>query len=223
MNNFLYDIREVCTDIMSKSCPSTTFRRMVNLTKREFRRHNIDIVIKTKLIATLELNEFYINAFYDQESDELNECAIEVIVYHNIKCDVVFEHYQAGQFLVHVYDAVVHELRHKEQAHSRNFINNPHIVDESKISSYLSDPDEIDAYAISIAIELTRNLGIERSLEYLHRASRLAHIRPKGLFASATLFHYFRVFGSQSNPVLKKLVKKVFLNLLELDSRAVFY
>ena len=183
----------------------------------------LDIAIKTKKIAGLEVNEFYINAFYDLDADKNNECSIEVIIYHDIDTDMFFEHSQVGQFLVQLYDAVVHELHHQEQARKRKYHINPYIVDLDSDTSYLSDPDEIDAYALSIAIELIRNLGRTRSIQYLHRASRLANVRPKGLYASPNLFFYFKTFRTVDNSVIRKLIKKVFLNLETLDKSAIFY
>ena len=221
MNSNLYVVRGICTSIMSKAHTGCKFRSLLATIRKHFK--SLDIAIKTKKIAGLELNEFYINAFYDLDADKSNECSIEVIIYHDIDTDMFFEHSQVGQFLVQLYDAVVHELRHQEQARRRKYHPNPYIVDLECDTSYLSDPDEIDAYALSIAIELIRNLGRTRSIQYLHRASRLANVRPKGLYASPNLFFYFKTFGTVEHPVIRKLIKKVFLNLETLDKSAVFY
>jgi len=140
---------------------------------------------------------------------------------HNIDKDAEFEHAQTGQFVVQVFDAVVHELRHQQQGRTRKFLLLPGPKDGTEF--YLSDPDEIDAYAVSVAVELIRNLGRQRSIQYLHRASRLSKIRPKGLYASPTLLAYFDTFGDIGHPVIKKLLKKVFLNLEMIDKTAVFY
>jgi hypothetical protein len=206
---------------MTGTDTGSKFKNLLAKIRRNFK--HLDLEIKTKNLKDLELNEFYINAFYDLEADKNNECSIEVIVYHNIDADVFFEHSQVGQFVVQLYDAVVHELRHQEQARKRKYCPNPYVVDIDSNASYLSDPDEIDAYGLSIAIELIRNLGRSRSIQYLRRASRLANIRPKGFYASPTLFVYFKEFGNTNNSVVRKLIKKVFLNLETLDKNAVFY
>ncbi len=221
MNTSLYMVRSICTRIMSDACTGSKFKSLLAKIRRNFK--HLDLVIKTKRIKEVDLNEFYINAFYDHDADQHDECSIEVIVYHNIDTEIFFEHSQVGQFIVQLYDAVVHELRHQEQARKRKYHPNPYLVDLDCNSSYLSDPDEIDAYALSIAIELIRNLGRSRSIQYLHRASRLANIRPKGLYASPTLFTYFKEFGGIEHPVIRKLIKKVFLNLETLDKNAIFY
>lgn len=206
---------------MTEAHTGSKFRSLLAKIRKHFQI--IDLEIHTKRIKSLEVNEFYINAFYDSIADQQNECPIEVIVYHNINADEFFEHSQVGQFLVQLYDAIVHELRHQDQGRKRNYLPNPYVVDDNSTESYLSDPDEVDAYALSISIELIRNLGRTRSIQYLHRASRLAHVRPKGLYASPNLFAYFETFGSINHPVVRKLIKKVVLNLETLDKSAIFY
>jgi len=221
VNTNLHAVRSICTSIMTEAHTGSKFRSLLVKIRKHFK--SLDLVIHTKRIKDLEVNEFYINAFYDSIADHENECPIEVIVYHNIDLDEFFEHSQVGQFLVQLYDAVVHELKHQEQGRARNYLPNPYIVDLESTASYLSDPDEIDAYALSIAIELIRNLGRTRSIQYLHRASRLANVRPKGLYASPNLFAYFKTFEHLDHPVIRKLLKKVFLNLETVDKMAVFY
>jgi hypothetical protein len=173
-------------------------------------------------MKNLDDNEFYVNGYYDTEDDGEGLCSIEVYILHNLDQDATFEHAQAGQFVAQIYDAVVHELRHQYQGRRRNYMYIEHSSDND-MQAYLGDPDEIDAYALSISIELIRNLGRTRSIKYLHRASRLAKIRPKGLYASPNLFAYFDTFGDINHPVLQKLIKKVFLNLEMIDKNAVFY
>ena len=219
----LIDVRKVCTGVMTTACPQLEFGQLVRKIRKAFKRHHIDLEIHSKLVPKLLLNEFYVNAYYCQVDDKNNECAIELVVYHNIKSDTIFAAEQIGQFLVQIYDAVVHEFRHRYQGRRRNFKCVHRDVDTNKTMSYLSDPDEVDAYALSISIELIRHLGKARSVQYLHRASRLAKIRPKGLYASVTLFHYFRLFDDEYSPVIRKLIKKVYLHLLTLDETAIFY
>ena len=204
---------------MTKCEDGGKFKTILSRVKKGF--VGLDLKICTKRIKDLEPNEFYVNAYYDTADDEEGLCPIEVVVLHNIDPDADFAHAQAGQFVAQVYDAVVHELRHQYQGRKRNYLMLSDPGDDSVY--YLSDPDEIDAYALSIAIELIRNLGRTRSIQYLHRASQLAKIRPKGLYASPNLFAYFDTVGDISHPVIKKLMKKVFLNLESIDKTAVFY
>jgi len=223
VNENLYKVRKTCTDIIERTSHGSSFRSLLANIRKCFRKHDLDIELSTRRLNSLEGNEFYVNAYYDAEADQNHECAFEVIVYHNIDKESIFEFDQVSQFVVQIYDAVVHEFKHQEQSRSRNFKPNPYLVEDHNTKSYLADPDEIDAYALSIAIELIRNLGKSRAIQYLHRATRLAKIRPKGLFASPNLFFYFEKFDSEYSPVLRKLIKKVYLNLETLDNNAILY
>ena len=205
---------------MAKTENGGKFKNLIAHIRKGFR--SLDLKIRTKRINELEPNEFYVNAYYDADDDANGFCPIEVVILHNIDADNYFEHSQAGQLVVHLYDAIVHELRHQYQSRCRNYLALTHGSTDD-VQAYLSDPDEVDAYALSISIELIRNLGRTRSIQYLHRASRLALIRPKGLYASPNLFAYFEVFKRTDHPVIQKLIKKVFLNLEALDKTAVFY
>lgn len=205
---------------MAKTENGGKFKNLIAHIRKGF--SSLDLKIKTKRINELEPNEFYVNAYYDAEDDSIGFCPIEVVILHNIEPNNHFEHSQTGQLIVHLYDAIVHELRHQHQSRCRNYLSLSHSTTDN-IIEYLSDPDEIDAYALSISIELIRNLGRSRSIQYLHRASRLANIRPKGLYASPNLFAYFEAFKQIEHPVIRKLIKKVFLNLEALDKSAVFY
>jgi hypothetical protein len=207
---------------MSKVRHGSSLRSILSKIRKEFKRKNLDIKLTSRRETNLEPNEFYVNAYYDVEEDRNHECAIEVFVHHNIE-DAEFKFEQASQLLVQIYDAVVHEFKHQEQGRKRRYRPNTYLLDESSNKSYLGDPDEIDAYALSIAIELIRNLGRTRSIQYLHRASQLAQIRPKGLYASPNLLSYFGEFQSIDHPVIRKLIKKVYLNLIDIDKSAVFY
>jgi len=205
---------------MAKTEHGGKFKNLIAHIRKGF--SSLDLKIKTKRINDLEPNEFYVNAYYDAEDDANGFCPIEVVILHNIYPDNYFEHSQTGQLVVHLYDAIVHELRHQYQSRCRNYLALTHGSTDD-VQVYLSDPDEVDAYALSIAIELIRNLGRTRSIQYLHRASRLALIRPKGLYASPNLFAYFEAFKHTDHPVVQKLIKKVFLNLESLDKNAIFY
>jgi hypothetical protein len=204
---------------MTKCEGGGKFKTILARVKKSF--EVLDLKIRTKRMKDLDDNEFYVNAYYDTADDGEGLCPIEVVILHNIDQDANFAHAQAGQLVVQVYDAVVHELRHQYQGRRRNYLSLTAPNEDSVY--YLSDPDEIDAYALSIAIELIRNLGRPRSIQYLHRASQLAKIRPKGLYASPNLFAYFDTFGDIDHPVIRKLIKKVFLNLEMVDKTAVFY
>lgn len=222
VNSILYTTREICVQVMSKAKHGSSLRSILAKTRKEFKHHNFNIKLVSKRESHLETNEFYVNAYYDVDEDQNRNCAIEVIVHHNIE-DAEFKFDQASQLMVQIYDAVVHEFKHQAQGRKRKYKPSGYQLDDSSNKSYLKDPDEIDAYALSIAIELIRNLGRTRSIQYLHRASQLAQIRPRGLYASPNLLSYFAEFEDTSNPIIRKLIKKVYLNLVAIDKSAIFY
>lgn len=223
VNPMLYSVRKVCTTVMANIVTDISYRSLLARIRKVFRKNGFDIEIKSKKHDKVSLNEFYVNAYYDYEADDNNDCAIEIIVYHNIEIDSIFARAHISQFICQIYDAVIHELKHQMQSQSRKYKPNPYLVNKSSTMSYLGDPDEIDAYALSIAIELIRALGKTRATQYLHRASRLARIRPKGMFASSALYAYYETFGDDTNIIIKKLIKKVYLHLQSLDKSAIFY
>lgn len=221
MNSILYATREICVQVMSRVKHGSSLRSILSKTRKEFKNRNIDIKLTSKRESELDENGFFVNAYYDVDEDLNRNCAIEVFVHHNIS-DNEFKFEQASQLMVQIYDAVVHEFKHQAQGRKRKFRQGMFLDDDSN-KSYLGDPDEIDAYALSIAIELIRNLGRTRSIQYLHRASQLAQIRPKGLYASPNLLSYFAEFNDIDHPVIRKLIKKVYLNLIAIDKAAIFY
>jgi hypothetical protein len=191
------------------------------LLRREFREQNFDLKLKSDRVKKLLPEEFYVNAYYDAEEDQNNETPIEVIVHHNFDKLVVWDRKQISELLVQIFDAVVHEYKHQRQSSKRKYIVYQQ-SDTSPYNLYLADPDELDAYAISIAIELCRSLGKFRALRYMTTFNRLGKLKFHGKFVSPCLAAYFGQFESVNHPVLKKLAKKIYVRLQKIDTDAIF-
>jgi hypothetical protein len=95
------------------------------------------------------------------------------------------------------------------QARARNFLYVEHQarrniqIDENLV--YLSDPDEIDAYAYNIATELH---------EHPTPLSRITNPAAVSVNDSINLWAYIQALSKDlKNPVVKKLLKKVYKNL----------
>ena len=86
---------------------------------------------------------------------------------------------------------------------------------------YLTDPDEIDAYAFSIAIELCRALGKFRALRYMSRISTLARFKLNGRFVSPNLNAYVSHFDA-NDPILRSIIKKVYVRTQKIDTDFIF-
>ena len=221
MNNILEQVNSVCTVIRNSIKYPTTFKLLLSKTRKVFKIKNFDLKIKTKRQPFLNHEEFYVNAFYDADDDKHNETPIEVLVYHNFDKNEIWDQKQTSDLLVQIFDAVVHEYRHQRQSRSRKYLTfSQH--PQTPYREYLLDPDELDAYALSIAIELCRNLGKFRALRYMQRLSYLSKFKIQNKFVSPNLNAYVQHFGGVEHPVIKRLSKKVYVRLKKIDTDYVF-
>lgn len=215
MNSILEAVCQVCNVIRRQHKNGTSFQLLLKNLRREFRKQNFELKIKTMRHKTLDKEEFYVNAYYDPEDDQNQEIPIEVVIHHNFEHTAIWDVKQITELLIQVFDAVVHEFKHQRQSRKR----------DCKIYwgnySYLDDPDEIDAYSLSIAIELCRTLGKYRALKYMHRFSSLGRMKLHHNFVSPNLNEYMNSFDSSSR-VLKTIAKKVYVRIQKLDMDNVF-
>jgi hypothetical protein len=219
MNSILERVNTVCHSVRDTNLDPISFKKLVGQTRRMFKEHDLDLTIKTKKENTLDTSEFYVMAYYDAEDDFNNETPIEVIVHHRFADTDKFSSNQITDFLIQIYDAVVHEFRHRQQSVKRNYQTySDH--DQSPYRQYLKDPDELDAYAFSIAIELTRTIGIYRAKRNLGKMRVLAKMRHGSNLVSVNLHAYVSHFGVTK--LTRRLAKKIYKHLDSVDSRHVF-
>lgn len=221
MNSIMEIVCLVCNRVNAKSKLGISFQQLLTLLRREFREYNCNLKIKSDRDKKLNSEEFYVNAYYDAEDDYNNETPIEVIVHHNFNKSLLWDQQQVTEFLIQIFDATVHEYKHQRQSIKRKH----HVYAEnvkSPYKEYLAEDDELDAYALSIAIELCRTLGKFRALRLMSKASALARLKFNGRYVSPNLAAYFGQFGDIHNPLLKKLTKKVYVRLQKIDTDAVF-
>lgn len=219
MNLILERVNSVCKNVRQISNIPITFKKLISTTRKEFKKYDVDLVLKVKKDNNLETDAFYVAAFYDPIDDFNNETPIEVLVYHNFSLKDCFHEYQITEILVQIYDAVVHELKHQQQSRSRHYETYSDHAQEP-FNKYLADPDELDAYALSIAIELLRVMPLHRANRYMTRMSVLSKIKHSTLLVSPNLRAYVQHFNN--NPLLKKLAKKVYKHLNSLDNDQIF-
>lgn len=219
MNSVIENINKVCQAVRLQSYNPLSFKQLVFKTRISFKKYEFDIAIKTKKDKNLSYDEFYVNAYYDPEEDKQNETPIEVIIHHNFSNNEQFNQEHITEFLVEIFDAVVHEYKHRQQSIKRHYVQYIDPI-ESPFEDYLSDSDELDAYALSIAIELTRTIGAQRAKRNLARISVLSKMRQGARYISPNLRAYIAHFGLSS--VTKKLAKKVYKHLNTLDKGQLF-
>lgn len=216
MNSIMETVCGVCTRVRNNSKQGISFQNLLTKLRKEFRDQGFDLKIKSQRNNKLNHEEFYVNAYYDPEDDQNREVPIEVIVHHNFEKDTVWDRKHITDFLIQIFDATVHEFKHQRQSRKRKYESFWHH------NSYLDDPDEIDAYSLSIAIELCRSLGKYRALRYLHRISTLAKLKFNDHYVSPNLSAYVNQFTDLDDPVLKRLAKRVYIRLQKVDTDCIF-
>jgi hypothetical protein len=219
MKSVLERVNYVCKTVRNKNTECYSFKKLIGAVRKEFREQDLDIKFITKKDKTLEVSQFYVMAYYDSEDDFNQETAIEVHVYHFFQDKDRFDNNNKAEFLIQIFDAVVHEYRHQHQSRRRGYENfSPH--ETEPYETYLSDSDEVDAYAFSIAIELLRSMPVERAKRYLTKITTLSKMKMHGSLVSPSLNSYVHYF--QKKPLIKRIAKKIYKNLDEIDSRDIF-
>lgn len=223
MNSIMETVYTVCTKVQSNSSHDVTFLELLRLLRKEFKIHEIDLKIRSKKDKTLDQAEFYVHAYYDSFDDQQLETPIEVVVNNNFDKDQNWDQQQVREFLTQAYDAVVHEKKHQRQSRKRNYEQfwNHHDAGYH-YREYLQDPDEIDAYSLSIAIELCRTLGKHRALRYMPKITTLARMKVNGQYVSPTLNAYVSHFDRPISIILRRLAKKIYVRLKKIDTDYIF-
>lgn len=216
-------VGSVCNIVRNDNKHGTSFQKLLTSLRREFRKQNFELKVISERDKYLASEEFYVNAYYDAENDLNNENPIEVIVHHNFNKLSVWDKSHISDFLVQIFDATVHELKHQRQSRKRHHgVFWDHHDAGYQYKQYLQDPDEIDAYSLSIAIELCRVLGKFRALRYMPKFTTLARLKVQSKFVSPNLNAYVAHFNNLDNLLLKKLAKKVYIRLQKIDTDVIF-
>lgn len=213
----------ICNQVRHKTKKDASFPKLLVELRRGFRNAGLDLKVKSQSKKFLAPEEFYVNAYYDPEDDSNKETPIEVIIYHNFDKDVIWSKQQITELLVQVFDATVHEYKHQRQSRKRNYKEFWERADaEHEFHEYLKDPDELDAYAFSIAIELCRTVGKFRALRYMPKFTTLARLKVKEEYVSPNLNAYVSHFEKPISPLLRRLAKKVYVRLQKIDTDVIF-
>lgn len=156
-------------------------------------------------------NSLIVSGEYDYESDEDGKVPINLVfITHTVDRVLLWDDDDLKFISKQIADTLIHELVHMKQTRDRNF--EPIIVadnlsnDENEVNRlYLSQTDEVDAYAYNIASELTDEDNTENFNKYLNCPS----LTP--MDASINLWNYMQVFEKNlNNQTLKRLMKKVY-------------
>ena len=223
MNSIMETVCLICTKVRHKTKQDTSFPKLLVELRRAFRQAGLDLKIKSQVKKFLATEEFYVNAYYDPEDDQNRETPIEVIIYHNFDKDVIWSPQQITDLLVQIFDATIHEYKHQRQSRKRGHKEFRERVNaENEFHEYLQDPDELDAYALSIAIELCRTVGKFRAVRYMPKFTTLARLKVKEEFVSPNLNAYVSHFEKPISPLLRRLAKKIYVRLMKVDTDHIF-
>jgi len=220
MNSVMETICAICNSILSRTRSGISFQKLVNQIRREFKSNYLEIKVTTVRDKSLNEEIFYANGYYDPTDDQEGDRCIELVITHNFIKDRIWYEEPIKQLLIQVFDTVVHELRHQRQYRKRHFQMGTDRGTGYK--EYLADPEEVDAYSISIAIELCRSLGKTRALRYLHNIDKLSRFKISGNFVSPCLASYRAEFPNPSDPIVKELAKKIYIRLKKIDTDYIF-
>jgi hypothetical protein len=219
MNAILERVNEVCKTVREKNTSLTTFKKLITQIRSTFKKHELDLTIKTKREKDWDSDKWYIMGYYDAEDDLQGESPIEIVVHHNLNGNEEFGPHQVTAFLTEIYDATVHEYRHQYQSIRRGFKEfEEHCI--TPYDEYLSNQDEMDAYAMSIAIELLRTMDVNRAIRNMSRISIMSKMRTGSSLSSPMLRVYVEHFGSSN--IMKRMAKKIYFHLETIDKRYIF-
>ena len=147
--------------------------------------------------------------FYHQDWDGESNIELEVVVRDTN--DVIIINNNAWKFLEHeIIQTLEHEIIHREQCESRDGFQPttiqflPHmenLTDAQQRIVYLSIPDEIDAYANDVALDLLQIYNRTQA------AKRLLNWPTILVSESAIFCEYMDLFGPNSD-IVKVIVKK---------------
>ena len=160
-------------------------------------------------------NDVGFSSYYDGGLDENNEVPIEMYIITNPAQEVMIMDTETFDRMIRtVSDSLAHEMIHMYQYRTRDFWEpSPLMIpedctEEEENLLYLSDPDEICAYAHNIACELLENGDVNCIKEKLKEVKKIT------VKDSVNLWTYVQTFQEDMNhPVMRKLLKKVYQNL----------
>jgi hypothetical protein len=219
MNSLLECVNKICQSVRKQNTNGVSFKKLIGSTRKNFKEGGLDILLKTKKEKDLDNSHFYVMAYYDSDDDFNQEIPIEVFIHHNFDDRARFQEHQITEFLIQIFDAVVHELCHQQQSRKRNYEIFGHPGTEN-YKKYLADPDELDAYALSISIELLRVMPKSRIQTYMTRIGILAKMKQGNSLVSPNLHSYFGHFKNTN--LIKRLSKKIYKNIESIDKTHIF-
>ena len=155
----------------------------------------------------VDAGDVLFGGWFDSDSDQDGDDSITIDVFAE-SLDAVLTNEMWTKRRHMLADTIKHELRHRYQYEQRDYI--PQRISES----YLTNPDEVDAFAINIAEELHREYGDAARLNFKNLNEVALARNEFGELVTPSLYGYWREHFNTSS-TMKTLVKKVYVHLDE--------
>ena len=176
-------LRALATDIRG----TQSYTQIKQLVMKHFPMITVDIHKSIKV----DQGSMNIGAHYDPDKDEEGHLPIHIDLFFSNEDTNQLTWTRQGRkfFLYNLQDVMKHELLHMKQHRQRDFHPGKNGYDNRSMEyEYMSRPDEIEAYAMNIADELTRHVGNEGAFELLRMAKKTAQFKTEiGHFLSPNL------------------------------------
>ena len=157
--------------------------------------------------ADVGQDEVLFGGWFDSGADQDGEASIQIDMFVNWEGEeITNETWQKRKPML--IDTIKHELRHRYQYEQRDYA--PQRLSES----YLSNPDEIDAFAVNIADELYREYGDAARINFKNLNETALARNVHGELVSPSLYGYWREHFNTSD-VMKSLIRKTVKHLNE--------
>jgi hypothetical protein len=210
-NDILPILEEIRDDVVNCFIPMEEFVQNLGV----FIGKRFNIIVKHVASPQVDSNDVGFSSFYDGGLDENNEVPIEIYIVTNPADDMMIMDTETFDRMIRtISDNLAHEMIHMYQYRTRDFWEPGPVyvpddcTEEEENLIYLSDPDEIGAYAHNIACELLESGDVDCVKEKLKEVNKIT------IDDSVNLWAYVQTFQEYPNhPVMRKLLKKVYKNL----------
>jgi hypothetical protein len=210
-NDILPILEEVRNNIVNCCVPIDEFVQELGV----FIGKRFNITVKHVCSPEVDEQDVGFSSFYDGGLDENNEVPIEIYIVTNPANEVMIMDTETFDRMIRtISDNLAHEMIHMYQYRTRDFWEPGPIYvpddcsEEEENLIYLSDPDEIGAYAHNIACELLEHGDVDVVKEKLKEVKKIT------IKESVNLWAYVQTFQEYpDHPVMRKLLKKVYQNI----------
>ena len=180
------------------------YRKIISILNKHFKQD--DFIFHLSPRVGFGLNDFAVAGYYDQEFDL---CHIKILVSKHYQY-LPFESSQWTNFHFAVLQVCCHEAIHQTQWQFREYDSQAHYNQKLSFSApkykekiYLADPDEIEAYAHDIAMEIKFYYPKKDPVDILKHINRFKKIW--------SFFYYKHTFDDDHWITIKsKLLRKTY-------------